>query len=73
MDTRILDLPFNRYFMKLLLDQDAEAAGLAGVRAVDKTLGSSLGRLQSYVDERQSIAEDEALVRPCPASLGQPS
>jgi E3 ubiquitin-protein ligase TRIP12 len=57
MDSRIVDVPFNRTFMKLVLDHDLPLT-TAMVKTVDPTLGSSLDHLQAYVNAKEAILSD---------------
>jgi E3 ubiquitin-protein ligase TRIP12 len=57
MDSRIIDVPFNRTFMKLVLDHDLPLT-TASVKVVDPTLGNSLDHLQAYVNAKEAILAD---------------
>lgn len=70
MDSRILDLPFSRHFMRLVLDGDAAKPSFAVLRAVDPALASSLASLQAYVDQRGAILANKGLVRRRLSRLG---
>lgn len=62
LDSRIIDISFNKVFLKLLLDKPIKKS-LSTLRAVDPSLARSLERLQGYYCVRKEI---EAL--PIPAS-----
>lgn len=61
MDSRIIDLPFSRTFMKLLLDRQLPIA-CSSVKAIDPVLGKSLDQLEAYVVAREEIKSDTSKV-----------
>lgn len=57
MDSRIIDIPFNRMFMKLVLSQHIPL-NTVSVRAVDPTLAKSLEHLNLYLQRAHEIQSD---------------
>ena len=64
MDSRIIDIPFSRIFMKLVLDHEI-ALTTSTVRAVDPALGKSLTDLVAYVNAKEAILTATAIVSTC--------
>ncbi|KAI8337685.1 hypothetical protein BC941DRAFT_425909 [Chlamydoabsidia padenii] len=59
LDFRIIDIPFNAAFFKLLLFSDTSSVEI--IKEVDPVLGKSISHLQEYVDKKRSIELDKGL------------
>lgn len=57
MDSRIVDIPFSKMFMKIVLNQHIPLT-IASVKNIDSTLAKSLEHLEQYVAARVSIEND---------------
>lgn len=53
-DSRIIDIPFNELFIKLVLDQHVPMT-IDSIRVLDLTLAKSLEHLERYLHERTAI------------------
>jgi E3 ubiquitin-protein ligase TRIP12 len=60
LDSRIIDLNFNRVFLKMVLSRPIKKS-IATLKLVDAPLARSLERLQSYLQARHEIEELAAL------------
>lgn len=60
MDSRIIDFPFNKLFMKLILGQPVPLTTVS-IRAVDHTLAQSLEHLQKYLAGAEEIRKNPEL------------
>lgn len=60
LDSRIIDLNFNRVFLKMVLNRPVKRS-IATLKQIDAPLARSLERLQSYLQARNEIEELAAL------------
>lgn len=57
LDSRIIDVSFNKIFLKLVLG-DHVPLTITSIKVIDPALGSSLGTLQQFVNMKHEIEEN---------------
>jgi len=60
LDSRIIDIHFNRIFMKMVRGEEAPL-NLATLRVIDSALAKSMGQIQAFADAKAQIVEDPSM------------